>query len=102
MQAPPMRTTTGIPTEAVLIFHNMLKKLSKTFDPQYMVAVFESLGKGVREEAYADYKANRTETPPDLIIQVPYVRRVIEALRIPILQYAGYEADDVIGTLSRK
>jgi DNA polymerase-1 len=102
MQAPPMRTSTGIPTEAVLIFNNMLKKLSKTFEPQYMVAVFESLGKTHREEAYADYKANRSETPPDLILQVPYVERVISALRIPILQYPGYEADDVIGTISRK
>ncbi len=44
MAAPPMRTTTGIPTEAVLIFHNMLRKLAKTFEPQYMVAIFESLG----------------------------------------------------------
>ena len=100
MQAPPMRTTTGIPTEAVLIFNNMLRKLAKTFEPQYMAAIFESLGKTLREETYAEYKANRTETPPDLILQVPYVERLIEALRIPIVQYPGYEADDVIGTLS--
>ena len=59
MQAPPMRTTTGIPTEAVLIFNNMLRKLSKTFAPHYMAAIFESLGKTHREEAFAEYKANR-------------------------------------------
>jgi DNA polymerase-1 len=102
MQAPPMRTTTGIPTEAVLIFHNMLRKLSKTFEPQYIAAIFESLGKTHREEEYAEYKANRSETPPDLITQIPYVERLIEALRLPLIQYPGFEADDVIGTLSRK
>ncbi len=102
IQAPPMRTTTGLPTEAVLIFHNMLRKLAKTFAPQYMAAIFESLGKTHREEEYAEYKANRSETPPDLILQVPYIERLLNALRIPILQYPGFEADDVIGTLSRK
>jgi DNA polymerase I len=102
MQAPPMRTTTGIPTEAILIFHNMLRKLSKTFAPQYMAAVFEGPGKTHREEEFADYKANRSETPPDLIAQIPYIERILNAQRVPILQYAGFEADDVIGTLSRK
>lgn len=102
MQAPPMRTSAGLPTEAVLIFHNMLRKLAKTFAPQYMAAVFESAGKTHRDEMYAEYKANRAETPPDLIAQIPYIERLLHALRIPILQYAGFEADDVIGTLSRK
>ncbi|MEP6714131.1 MAG: DNA polymerase I [Terriglobia bacterium] len=100
--APPMRTTAGLSTEAVFIFTNMLRKLSRTFEPKYMAAIFESIGKTHREQAYAEYKANRTEMPPDLADQIPYVRRVIEALRIPIVQYAGFEADDVIGTLSRK
>jgi DNA polymerase-1 len=102
MQAPPMRTTTGLPTEAVLIFNNMLRKLSKTFAPQYMAAIFEGPGKTLREEAFADYKANRSETPPDLITQIPYVERLLAALHMPVIRYPGYEADDVIGTLSRK
>jgi DNA polymerase-1 len=102
MQAPPMRTSAGLPTEAVLIFHNMLRKLSKAFAPEYMAAIFESLGKTHREEEYAEYKANRSETPADLITQVPYIERLLNALRIPIIQYPGFEADDVIGTLSRK
>ncbi len=97
-----MRTTTGIPTEAVLIFNNMLRKLSKAFAPQYMAAVFESAGKTHREEEYAEYKANRSETPPDLIAQIPYIERLLNSLRVPIMQYTGFEADDVIGTLSRK
>ncbi len=102
MGAPPMRTTTGISTEATFIFNNMLRKLTRTYEPAYMVAVFESLGKTHRETEYAEYKANRTETPDELIQQIPWVRRLIEALRIPILQAEGFEADDVIGTLSRK
>ena len=100
--APPMRTSTGISTEAVFIFTNMLRKLSKSFEPKYIAAVFESIGKTHRETEYAEYKANRTEMPDDLAQQIPLVRRLIDALRIPIVQYAGFEADDVIGTLSRK
>jgi DNA polymerase I len=102
MQAPPMRTTTGLPTEAVLIFNNMLRKLAKSFAPQYMAAIFESPGKTHRDDLFAEYKANRSETPPDLITQIPYVERLLAALHIPIIQYPGFEADDVIGTLSRK
>jgi DNA polymerase I len=99
--APPMRTTTGIPTEAVLIFHNMVRKLRETYKPEYVAAIFES-GKTFREEQYAEYKANRTEMPPDLGEQIPYIRRLLEAMRIPVLQYAGFEADDVIGAMARR
>jgi DNA polymerase I len=100
--APPMRTSTGISTEAVYIFNNMLRKLSKQFDPPYIAAVFESSVPTHRVQEFAQYKANRTEMPPDLAEQIPYVRRVLEAMRIPILQYPGFEADDVIGTLARR
>ena len=102
MAAPPMRTSTGLPTEAVLIFLNMLRKLSKSFHPEYLAAVFESLGPTHRDELFAEYKANRSETPPDLITQVPYIERLLRALHIPILQFPNYEADDVIGTLARR
>src|SRR6266513_233324 len=99
--APPMRTSTGLSTEAVFIFTNMLRKLAKTYKPEYIAAVFESLGPTLREQEFAEYKANRAEAPPELGEQIPYVRRAIEALRVPILQYKGFEADDVIGTISR-
>ena len=99
--APPMRTTTGISTEAVYIFHNMVRKLRTSYQPEYIAAIFES-GKTFREEAYAGYKANRTEMPPDLGEQIPYIRRMLEAMRIPVLQYAGFEADDVIGAMARR
>ena len=99
--APPMRTSTGLSTEAIFIFNNMLRKLSKTYKPTWMAAVFESIGPTLREQEYTAYKANRTEMPPDLSEQLPYIRRIIEAMRIPILEYAGFEADDVIGTIAR-
>jgi DNA polymerase-1 len=100
--APPMRTSTGFTTEAVYIFNNMLRKLSKQFDPPYIAAVFESGEPTHRVEEFAAYKANRAEMPPDLADQLPYVRRVLEAMRIPILEYPGFEADDVIGTIARR
>jgi DNA polymerase I len=100
--APPMRTSTGTPTEAVLIFHNMLRKLRQTYKPEYIAAIFESIGPVFRNEAYAEYKANRADMPDDLSVQIPYVRKVLDALQIPILQFAGFEADDVIGAISRQ
>ena len=99
--APPMRTTTGLSTEAVYIFHNMVRKLRATYQPEYIAAIFES-GKTFRDEVFAEYKANRTEMPPDLGEQIPYIRRVLEAMRIPVLEYAGFEADDVIGAMARR
>ncbi len=96
-----MRTTTGLSTEAVYIFHNMVRKLRATYQPEYIAAIFES-GKTFRDEVFAEYKANRTEMPPDLGEQIPYIRRVLEAMRIPVLEYAGFEADDVIGAMARR
>ncbi len=117
----PMSTRTGIPTAATYVFVNMINKLRKDFAPQYLAAVFDLSGpvfrdarakemKAVRkfniktqqfeEIDYQGYKANRAETPPDLIQQIPFIRRALEAFRIPILSYEGFEADDVIGTLS--
>src|SRR5262249_55593785 len=86
----------------VFIFNNMLRKLMKTYKPHWIAAVFESAGPTLREQAYTEYKANRTEMPPDLGDQLPYIRRIIDAMNIPVLQYDGVEADDVIGTLSRR
>lgn len=102
MNAPPMRTSTGVATEAVFILHNMLKKLREKYRPDYLAAVYESLGPTFRETEFAAYKANRTETPPDLIAQIPLVRRLLEAQRVPVLECPGFEADDVIGTYAKR
>jgi DNA polymerase I len=117
----PMSTRTGIPTAATYVFVNMINKLRKDFQPQYLAAVYDVGAPLLRNEQakqmkdvqkfniktqefetieYGGYKANRAETPPDLIQQQPYIRRALEAFRIPILFYEGFEADDVIGTLS--
>ena len=117
----PMSTRNGIPTAATYVFVNMLNKLREDFKPEYLAAVYDVGAPVHRNELatqlkdvkkfniktqqfeateYGGYKANRTETPPDLIQQQPYIRRALEAFRIPIVYYEGYEADDVIGTLS--
>ncbi|HTC95138.1 MAG TPA: DNA polymerase I [Terriglobales bacterium] len=119
----PMSTKTGVPTAATYVFVNMLRKLRADFSPQYLAAVFDVAGPTFRdekggtvasiskfdiktqtfkEEAYGGYKANRAEMPPDLAQQLPYIRRALEAYRIPILELSGFEADDVIGTLAGK
>src|ERR1700685_478824 len=100
--APPMRTGTGISTEAVYIFHNMVRKLKAQHKPEYLAAIFESQGPTFRDAAFEAYKANRTETPPDLVDQIPWIRKTLDAMRIPVLEYPGFEADDVIGTLARR
>ena len=100
--APAMRTSAGLPTEAVYIFANMLRKLRATHGPEHIAAVFESPGPTFREQEFADYKANRPEMPPELATQIPCVRRLLEAMRIPVLECPGYEADDVIGAIAAR
>jgi len=101
-QAPLMRTRSGLPTEAVYIFYAMLRNLLAAYKPEYLAAVFESEGPTFREQEFAEYKANRPETPPELLAQLPYLRRLLEALRIRIIEQPGFEADDVIGALARR
>ncbi|QMV19214.1 DNA polymerase I [Granulicella sp. 5B5] len=117
----PMTTRTGVPTAATYVFVNMINKLRQDFKPDYLAAVYDVGAPLLRHETaaqltdvkkfniktqqfeateYAGYKANRAETPPDLIQQQPYIRRALEAFRIPIVYSEGYEADDVIGTLA--
>jgi DNA polymerase-1 len=100
--APAMRTSAGQPTEAVYIFTHMLRKLTAAHQPPYIAAVFESEAPTFRDLEFAEYKANRAETPPELIQQIAPIRRLLDALRIPILEYPGFEADDVIGALARR
>jgi DNA polymerase-1 len=97
-----MRTSAGLSTEAAYIFNNMLRKLAKSYAPEYIAAVFESGAPVARMAEFAEYKANRAEMPPDLGEQIPHIRRILEAMRIPILEFAGFEADDVIGAIARR
>ncbi len=95
-----MRTSGGLSTEAIFIFHNMLRKLTTAFKPDYIAAIFESSEPTFRSESFAEYKANRAEMPHDLGEQIPYIRRTLEAMHIPILEFPGFEADDVIGAIA--
>jgi DNA polymerase I len=118
-----MSTRSGLPTAATYVFVNMLRKLRDDFSPQYLAAVFDVAAPTFRDQQaeaittvrkfdiktqqfqeikYAGYKANRSEMPGDLAQQLPYIRRALDAYRIPILEQKGYEADDVIGTLARQ
>lgn len=78
----------------------MVRRLTTEFKPNFIAAIFESEEPTFRSESFADYKANRTEMPHDLGEQIPYVRRILQAMHIPILEFAGYEADDVIGAIA--
>lgn len=115
----PMSTRSGVPTAAVYVFVNMIRKLRQDFKPQFFAAIWEG-GKVFRDEkakeigslrkwnsktqcfeevTYDGYKAKREATPEDLLRQMPYIRRALEAFHIPVLEAEGFEADDVIGTL---
>jgi DNA polymerase-1 len=99
---PELSNSTGMATNAVYGFTNMLRRLLREEAPDYVAAAFDPPGPTVRHEIYPEYKASRDETPEDLVAQFPYVRRVCEALRVPVLEVPGYEADDVIGTMALK
>ena len=102
MRDAPLMTSKGQVTQAVYIFTNMLRKLIQDEKPKYIAAVFESKEKTFRHEAFADYKATRTQMPDELASQLPYIRRLCEAYNVPMISLSGYEADDVIGTLAMK
>jgi DNA polymerase-1 len=80
----------------------MLRKLILEEKPEYLAVVFDTGEPTFRHEVFPEYKANRTEMPDDLALQIPYIHRVCEALGVPVLAISGYEADDVIGTLARR
>lgn len=98
--APPMRNAAGLSTEAIYIFHNMVRKLVADYRPEYLAAVFEGEGQTFREQEFEKYKANREPMPEDLSQQIPWIAKILEARRIPVLKYDGFEADDVIGTIA--
>src|SRR5690606_28469212 len=98
----PLRNSSGQITQAVFVFTNMLRKLIKDEQPDYIAAVFDTAEPTFRHDSYADYKANREEMPEDLASQLPFIFRVCEAFNLPILKMDGFEADDIIGTLAKQ
>lgn len=95
----PTINSKGHNTSAILGFCNTLKEILDKEKPTYLGVAFDH-GKTFRHEAFPPYKAQRQETPEDIKLSVPYIKRVLEAMNIPVLQADGFEADDVIGTLA--
>ncbi len=98
----PMRNHAGMNTSVVFGVVKFLRDILKREKPDLLGVAFDPKGGSFRRELYPEYKANRSETPEDIIWSLPYVKRILEAMCIPILEVPGYEADDVIGTLSQK
>ena len=97
-----LSTSRGVPSHAVLILSTMLWKLIREEQPDYLAIALDPPGPTFRDALSADYKATRTAMPDDLIRQLPYVRRLFEALRTPVLEVRGFEADDVLATVVDK
>jgi len=98
----PRLTSQGMDTSAIFGFTNSLIELIRREKPTHLAVVFDVGKASVRTDDFADYKANRSETPEAIKIAVPYIHRILEAMHIPILGVEGYEADDVIGTIACK
>ena len=98
----PMRNRAGMNTSVVFGFVKFLRDIQKRERPDLLGVAFDPKGGSFRRDIFPEYKANRSETPEDILLSEPYVKRVLEAMCIPILEVEGYEADDVIGTLSQK
>src|ERR1700689_2185633 len=98
-----LQTSAGVPTKVPYLFATMMRRLLENKDrrPDYLAVVFDHSAPTFRDKLFAEYKAQRPPMPDDLSIQIPFVRRYCAAMHLPILEYPGYEADDVIGTLAR-
>jgi DNA polymerase-1 len=98
----PMMTKEGLYTHAVYGFLNILQKIRKDYEPGYLAVAFDRKAPTFRHLEFADYKAGRKKMPPELAMQVPVLKEVLEAMRVRILEIDGFEADDIIGTVARR
>src|SRR5713101_7605910 len=92
----------GVPTNVPFLFGNILRRLIKDYQPEYIGIVFDPPGATFRDKLFEKYKAQRQPMPDEMRVQLPYVRALCAALRLPILEEKGYEADDVIGTIAKQ
>ena len=97
-----LRSPSGIPTKVPYLFANILRRLVKDYQPEYLGIVFDTSKPTFRDKLFEKYKAKRPPMPDEMSVQLPYVRRLCEALRLPVLEFDGYEADDVIGALAKQ
>jgi DNA polymerase I len=97
-----MNTPAGVPTTVPFLFNNILRRILKDYQPDYVGIVFDTSKPTFRDKLFEEYKAHRPKMPDELSIQLPFVRKLCEALRLPILEWDGYEADDVLGALAKQ
>lgn len=98
----PMITRDGIFTQGIFGFINMLEKIKRDYEPQYMAIAFDMKAPTFRHKEYEDYKAGRKKMPPELAMQIPLLKDVLRAMNIRQLEMEGFEADDIIGTIAKR
>ena len=99
---PPLTSPKGEVVGAVYGFTSILLRIFRELKPDYIAAAFDLAGPTFRHVAYERYKAQRPETPSDLVLQFSFVREILDAFGVPVIQKEGYEADDIIGTIAKK
>jgi DNA polymerase-1 len=99
---PHLSNSKGFPTNAIYGFTNMLLKVVREQEPEYLAIAFDAPGPTFRHEVFGEYKANRPSMPENLRPQIPFIKEIVSALQIPSLEIEGYEADDLIGSLAKK
>src|ERR1035438_9352531 len=97
-----MNAPSGLPTKVPFLFSNIVRRLLKDYKPDYIGIVFDTSKPTFRDKLFEQYKAQRQPMPDEMSVQLPYVRRLCEAMRLPILEFDGFEADDVIGTMAKQ
>ncbi len=97
---PHLSNSKGMPTNAIYAFVSMIKKLRASEGPDTLIIVFDSRGPSFREEIFREYKAQRPPMPDNLSVQIPYVKRIIDAMGLPVIEKEGFEADDIIATIT--
>ena len=98
----PLNNREGFPTHAIFGFLNILRRMEEEVDPDGVCVTFDRKEPTFRHLAYADYKAQRKGMPEELAVQMPVLKEVLDAMNIPCYELAGWEADDLIGTISRR
>ena len=98
----PRINSKGMDTSAIMGFTNSLLDVIKREKPDHLAVCFDKGGSVSRTELFTDYKANRDETPEAIRIAVPYIQQILKAMHIPVIEKAGFEADDIIGTLAKQ
>jgi DNA polymerase-1 len=97
-----MNTSAGVPTTVPFLFNNILRRILKDYQPDYVGIVFDTSKPTFRDKLFEEYKAHRPKMPDELSIQLPFVRQLCVAMRLPILEWDGFEADDVLGALAKQ